>query len=81
MCIVKETYDSPGESENVGLDSRNLSIEPEESGGNWEGRDFLGKISGKDRQKKKDISAYPTGEKIYVVATKRLKIQLLSFPN
>lgn len=53
MCIVKETYDSPGESENVGLDSRNLSIEPEESGGNWEGRDFLGKISGKtDRRKR-----------------------------
>ena len=43
----------PGESETVVLHSRNLSPGPQESQGNWEGRDFLGTMRGKDVHRRK----------------------------
>ena len=79
LCIVKETYDVPGESENVVLDSRNLSPGPQESWENWEGRDFLGNIGGKDVHRRKR-HYLPTQEEFsYTLTTVGLKKTLLYF--
>lgn len=53
LCIVKETYGSPDESENAVLASRSLSAGPSESCGNWKGGDFLGKMRAKDVDRRK----------------------------